>query len=214
MPNFIMSAAPTEAMPEATSTDSLGSGASGADMDTSVRRRHMVKPMAPSKETANRDRLFIPSGRLATPNFSASQVKPKMPMGFPMSRPPAIPSAGMAALDATVPKAWPTGTAVLARANTGMIRKVASGESLPTRRWAKASPLYMARVEMHRPTTTPAMSAETPAFMSAHQRATPPTAKILASALRLELACQLPTKARAAVSAPATPRKAAETCLA
>mmetsp|Transcript_819 Transcript_819/g.2515 ORF Transcript_819/g.2515 Transcript_819/m.2515 type:complete len:269 (-) Transcript_819:834-1640(-) len=172
----------------------LGRTCCAAGMATSVRRRHMVKPMPPKMPTMARCSLDIPAGREARLSLAASSEKAKMPTGLPSSSPAPMPSAGateaaeaalaaaVAATEALAAGMAPRGTAVLARAKRGMMKKVDRGDSRSTARWLTSSRrpslcAYCARVEMQNAANTPAMSALTPERSKQYQSAAPPVAK-------------------------------------
>ena len=91
-----MTAAETDAArADAASTESLGIVCIAVGSATSQSKRHIVNPMPPSMPTTPRCFRFIPEGSLAMPSLSASQVNPKMPSGLPMTRPAAMPTAGV-----------------------------------------------------------------------------------------------------------------------
>lgn len=122
----LMARAPrAAATPELMRTASLGMVCSEAGNETSVSKRHMVKPIPPSIPTMPTCRLVIPFGKVAKPSLTASRVKAAMPTGLPSSRPRPMPYAGAKAAAAAAP---PSTTAVLARAKRGMIPKVERGE--------------------------------------------------------------------------------------
>mmetsp|Transcript_25367 Transcript_25367/g.81423 ORF Transcript_25367/g.81423 Transcript_25367/m.81423 type:complete len:286 (+) Transcript_25367:242-1099(+) len=209
-------AAAREATSEERRTTSLGVPRIGGGSATSVRSKHIVKPTPPSSPTMPRCRLLIPAGSDATPNRDASSDAPKMPSGFPSSRPAPMPAAGAsdacAKAAAAAPVAGaPSGTAVFASAKRGMMPKVERGERRTTARWVSASEtpdgaVCCARVEMQKAESTPAMSALMPARSRQYHRAAPPAA----NAFRSEEPVR-PKAARPAVTAAAAARKGSET---
>mmetsp|Transcript_12929 Transcript_12929/g.29763 ORF Transcript_12929/g.29763 Transcript_12929/m.29763 type:complete len:225 (-) Transcript_12929:736-1410(-) len=179
----------------------------GAGSATSVRSRHMVKPMPPSKPTMARWSLDMPAGIRHKPLLAASHVKPKIPSGLPRSSPAPMPkatAAEAAAVAAAPAVEAPNWTAVLARAKSGIITNAESGSSLEMARsdTDSSSPPAVrtfARVETHSAATTPATSALTPARSKHHHRPTPPAAKSFMSLTPLSPAAAIaPTMAAAA----------------
>mmetsp|Transcript_4844 Transcript_4844/g.10272 ORF Transcript_4844/g.10272 Transcript_4844/m.10272 type:complete len:216 (+) Transcript_4844:831-1478(+) len=196
----------------------FGSVERAGGMATSVRRRHMVKPMPPSMPTIPRWRKSMPCGSLAMPRRSASQVNKKIPRGLPMSSPAAMPRAGAievaaaAAEAAEVAPADPRRTAVFASAKRGITIKEVKGASRRIARSVRGSASFapsgatIVRVEMHSAASTPATSELTPARSKQYHKPTAPAPKTLRLARP-----RRPSTPSAAQRAPAAPRNQKET---